>query len=393
MTPLEFLSRLKKLSPDKQLTIAHLGATFEMLAPILALNSSAVSTVSQKKRLTTESGLAKSLGEPITVIEQWRIPGITTPQMKYRFGPVLEWILDHLTPFFSSSVNADGKPDLQFSDIAPSWKMQIPVMKMDGELIGFFRSVAEECAPSDYALVEIPTLPFSQNKISKEDIFKINDSLAALGEFSIEVEKPDNEAQEIYTKIKDNTIPEVRLKFFRSALLHNDKLAKEIADTLDAELIRNEFNITQWFWQQVIENDFCSINENVLIDSFKLAEEYGINVNLLCHIHDDQGHELFHGNISHLFADTKGELYQIHSFEQCSASYEKLLTCVLNFGLSVDKPNNHQLTARHIANVIEEKHGQGQSIFKNRIGKYESAIKMEATLKPNGTTKKIKHQF
>ena len=369
MTPLEFLSRLKKLSPDKQLTIAHLGATFEMLAPVLALNSSTVFTVSQKKRLTTESGLAKSLGEPITVIEQWRIPGITTPQMKYRFGPVLEWILDHLTPFFSSSVNADGKSDLQFSDIAPSWKMQIPVMKVDGKLIGFFRSVTEECDPLEYALVDMPTLPFAPKKTSKEDIFKINESFAALGEFGIEVEKPDNEAQDIYAKIKDSTIPEVRLQFFRSTLLHDVKLAREIADALDTELIRNQFNITQWFWQQVVENSFCSLNENALIDAFELTEEYGINLNLLCHIHDDQRHELFHGNTSHLLADTKGEFYQIHAFEQCFASYEKLLICVLNLGLSVDKPNNHQLTARHVANVIEEKHGQGQSIFKNRIEK------------------------
>ena len=87
------------------------------------------------------------------------------------------------------------------------------------------------------------------------------------------------------------------------------------------------------------------------------------------------------------------EFYQNHSFEQCPASYEKLLTCVLNIGMSVDKPNNNQLTARHIANVIEENHGQGQSIFKNRIEKYESSIKMEATLKAKGATKKIKRSF
>ena len=381
------------MSPDKQLTIAHLGATFEMLAPVLALNSSTVFSVSQKKRLTTESGLAKSLGEPITVIERWRIPGITTPQMKYRFRPVLEWILDHLTPFFSSSANADGKPDLQFSDIAPSWKMQIPVMKVDGKLIGYFRSVAEECDPMEYALVDMPTLPFAPKKTSKEDIFKINESFAALGDFGFEVEKPDNEAQDIYAKIKDSTIPEVRLQFFRSTLLYDVKLAREIANTLDTELIRNQFNITQWFWQQAVENSFCSLNENALIDAFELTEEYGINLNLLCHIHDDQRHELFHGNTSHLLADTKGEFYQIHAFEQCSVSYEKLLTCALNLGLSVDKPNSHQLTARHIANVIEEKHGQGQSIFKNRIEKYESAIKMEAALKSKGVTKQIKRPF
>jgi len=393
MTPLEFLSRLKKLSLDKQLTIAHLGATFEMLAPVLSLSSSAVSTVSQCKRLTTESGLAKSLGEPIAIIEQWRIPGITTPQMKYRFGPVLEWILDHITPIFSSAVNTDGKSDLQFSDIAPSWKMQIPVMKVDEKLIGFFRSVAEECVPLDYAMVATPTLPFSQNKITREEILEIIESLTTLSEFSIEVAKPVNEAREIYAKLKGSAIPDVRLQFFRSALLHDEKLAREIADTLDVELLRKGFNISQWFWQQIVENDFCSFSADALNDAFELSEEYGINLNQLCHIRDDQNNELFEGNISHLLADTKGEFYQNHSFEQCPASYEKLLTCVLNIGLSVDKPNNNQLTARHIANVIEETHGQGQSIFKNRIEKYESAIKMEATLKAKGATKKIKRSF
>ena len=242
-------------------------------------------------------------------------------------------------------------------------------------------------------MIEIPTLPFSQHKISKEDIFKINESLAALGEFSIEVAKPNNQAREIYTKLKGSAIPEVRLQFFRSAILHDAKLAKEIADALDAELIHKGFNISQWFWQQVIENDFCSLNENALIDAFELTEEYGINVNLLCHIHDAHKHELFDGNISHLLADTKGEFYQIYSFEQCTTNYEKLLTHVLNLGLSVDKPNNHQLTARHIANVIEEKHGQGQSIFKNRIEKYDSAIKMESTFKLKGSIMKTKPNF
>lgn len=381
------------MSLDKQLTIAHLGATFEMLAPVLSLSSSAVSTVSQCKRLTTESGLAKSLGEPIAIIEQWRIPGITTPQMKYRFGPVLEWILDHITPIFSSAVNTDGKSDLQFSDIAPSWKMQIPVMKVDEKLIGFFRSVAEECVPLDYAMVATPTLPFSQNKITREEILEIIESLTTLSEFSIEVAKPVNEAREIYAKLKGSAIPDVRLQFFRSALLHDEKLAREIADTLDVELLRKGFNISQWFWQQIVENDFCSFSADALNDAFELSEEYGINLNQLCHIRDDQNNELFEGNISHLLADTKGEFYQNHSFEQCPASYEKLLTCVLNIGLSVDKPNNNQLTARHIANVIEETHGQGQSIFKNRIEKYESAIKMEATLKAKGATKKIKRSF
>jgi len=178
-------------------------------------------------------------------------------------------------------------------------------------LIGFFRSVAEECVPLDYAMVATPTLPFSKKNISKEDILKINESLNALSEFSIEVAKPDNEAREIYTQLKGCAIPEVRLQFFRSTLLHDAKLAKEIADALDAELIRNEFNITQWFWQQMVENDPCSLNENALIDAFELTEEYGINLNLLCHIHDDQRHELFHGNTSHLLADTKGDTLQM----------------------------------------------------------------------------------
>ena len=55
--------------------------------------------------------------------------------------------------------------------------------------------------------------------------------------------------------------------------------------------------------------------------------------------------------------------------------------------------DHYKLSSRYIANVFEEKHGQGQSIFKNRIEKYESAIKMEATLKLKDSMKKIKRPF
>jgi len=286
-------------------------------------------------------------------------------------------------------VNAKNQSDVDLGDLAETWQMQIPVMKVDDQLVGFFRSARAECEPSQYSLVEIPTLSFHPSEMTKETISSINESLIAHGEFSVAVVESAVEARAIYDKWKDIAMSEVLLQFFRSALLHNEELAKAIASELEPELIRKGFNITQWFWQQLVENDFCSLKENALIYAFELTEEYGINLNQLCHIYDDQRQELFHGNSSHLLADTKGEIYQIRPYEQCTVSYGRLLTCVLDLGLSADKPNNHQMTARQIANAVEEKHGYGQSIFKNLIEKYELHEKLKATLTPkNSKTKK-----
>jgi len=389
MTPLEFLLKLKQLSPDTQLSIAHLGATFEMLSPVVIRKSSPKSSTSLSARLTNETALADWLGEPVATLEQWRIQGSPPASIKYHLGTLYEWIISHIVPMFAASLTAHQNSDVQFGDIAEIWKMQIPVMKVDDQLVGFFKSIKVECEPSQYSLVEIPTLSFHPSDMTKETISTINESLIAHGDFSIAVADSIIEAREIYEKWKDVAIPEVLLQFFRSALLHSEDLAKEIADELEHELIRKGFNITQWFWQQLVENDFCSLKENALIYAFELTEEYGVNLNQLCQIYDDQRQELFHGNSSHLLADTKGEIYQIRPYEQCTVSYGNLLTCVLDLGLSADKPNNHQMTARQIANAVEEKHGHGQSIFKNLIEKYELQEKLKATLAPkNSKTKK-----
>lgn len=389
MTPLEFLLKLKQLSPDTQLNMAHLGATFEMLSPVVIRKSSPKSSTSLSARLTNETALADWLGEPVATIEQWRIQGSHPASIKYHLGTLYEWIISHIVPMFAVSVTANQNSDVQFGDIAEIWKMQIPVMKVDDQLVGFFKSVKEECEPSQYSLVEIPTLSFHPSDMTKETISTINESLIAHGNFSIAVADSIIKAREIYEKWKDVAIPEVLLQFFRSALLHSEELAQDIADELEHELIRKGFNITQWFWQQLVENDFCSLKENALIYAFELTEEYGVNLNQLCHIYDDQRQELFHGNSSHLLADTKGEIYQIRPYEQCTVSYGCLLTCVLDLGISVDKPNNHQMTARQIANAVEEKHGHGQSIFKNLIEKYELQKKLKTTLAPkNSKTKK-----
>ena len=389
MTPLEFLLKLKQLSPDTQIGIAHLGAIFEMLSPVIIRKSSPNYSPSLSARLTNETALGEWLGEPIATIEQWRIQGLPSTSIKYRLGSVYDWIIAHIVPMFSAPVHAKNQSDVDLGDLAETWQMQIPVMKVDDQLVGFFRSVRSECEPSQYSLVEIPTLSFHPSEMTKETISSINESLIAHGEFSVAVVESAVEARAIYDKWKDIAMPEVLLQFFRSALLHNEELAKTIASELEPELIRKGFNITQWFWQQVVENDFCSLNQNALIYAFEQTEEYGINLNQLCHIYDDQRQELFHGNCSHLLADTKGDLYQIQPYEQCTPSFDRLLNCVLNLGLSADKQNNHQMTARQIASSVEEKYGQGQSIFKNFIAKYELKEKFKATLEPkNSKTKK-----
>ncbi len=137
MTPLEFLLNLKKLSPDTQLRIAHLGATFEMLSPVLVRNCSATASTSLSARLTSETALATWLSEPITTVQQWRIQGLLPGQIKYHLGAVYEWIVSHIAPMFSAPLTTEKNPDIQFSDIAEVWKMQIPAMKVDNQLVGF----------------------------------------------------------------------------------------------------------------------------------------------------------------------------------------------------------------------------------------------------------------
>lgn len=385
MTPLEFLLKLKQLSPDTQLSMAHLGAIFEMLSPVVIRKSSPNSSTSLSARLTNETALADWLGEPVATIEPWRIQGSHPASIKYHLGTVYEWIIAHIVPMFSAPVTAEKDSDVQFGDIAEIWKMRIPVMKVDDQLVGFFRSVAEECKPSDYALIDLPTLSFPPSQMTKETIPTINESLTAHATFSVSVAESISEATEIYEKWKEIAIPEVRLLFFRSALLHNEELAKEIADKLDAELIRKGFNITLWFWQQIVENDFCSLKENALIDAFSLADEFGVNLNQPTHILDDHGQEIFNGITSHLLADTQGDFFHLRPLDYCAASYDRLLNCALDLGLQIDKPNNHGLSALGIALAVEEKYGEGKSIFNNFVSKY----KLNSRLNANKVAKKF----
>ncbi|MDY7539157.1 hypothetical protein RGU72_12930 [Undibacterium sp. 5I1] len=385
MTPLEFLLKLKQLSPDTQLSMAHLGATFEMLSPVVIRKSSPNSSTSLSARLTNETALADWLSEPVATIKQWRIQGSHPTSIKYHLGTVSEWIIAHIVPMFSAPVMAEKNSDVQFDDISEIWKMQIPVMKVDDQLVGFFRSVAEECVPSDYVLIDMPTLSFLPSEMTTEAISTINESLMAHAKFSVVVAKSIPEARAIYEKWKEIATPEVRLQFFRSALLHNEELAKEIADELDAELIRKGFNITQWFWQQIVENEFCSLKENALIYAFLLADEFGVNLNQATHILDDHGQEIFNGNISHLLADTQGDIFHLRPLDYCAASYDRLLNCALDLGFQIDKPNNQGLSALGIALAVEEKYGEGKSIFNNFVRKY----KLNSRLNTNSVAKKF----
>jgi hypothetical protein len=382
MTPLEFLFKLKNIAPETQLTIAHVGAVFEMLAPVLAGNRSRNSSTSLTARLTSEAALAEWLREPVITIEQWRIQIEHSAPRKYHLGAVYDWIVAHILPMFSASITAEGKSDIQFGDIAEVWKMQIPAMKVDGRLVGFFRSIEEESQPTDYVLVEMPTLSFYPPETAINGAIQINESLIAHAEFSVAVPVSVSRAREIYERWESNTEPEIRLRFFHSALLHETDLAEKIADTLDDELIREGYNPTLWLWlwQQLIEYEFCSLKEDVLTNAFRLADEYGMDLNRLSSIRDNQGQEFFHGGVSHLLADTMGDFSNLQPFNKCVSSYNRLLACVLDLGLQIDVPNKQGLSASDIAQIQDKQYREEEAMFKNFVKKYDLNLKLSHDL-------------
>ena len=392
MTPLEFLLKLKKLPPDTQLAIAHLGATFEMLSSVLVKNSSSIATVKLTTRLTSESGLADWLGEPLSTIEKWRINGSSASPRKYHLGSVYEWIITHIVPMFSTQIRADENSDIQFSEIAEVWKMRIPVMIVNDKLVGFFRSIADEATPSDYKFVGVPDFSFLANNRTNQSDEKLNNSLIALSKFQVAIIDSKAKAREIYNQWNDQEFPEISLSFFKSSLIHDVEFANEIVENADDKIHLKEFNVTFWLWQILIENDFCSLNEYALIDTLELFHDYGVDLNSPSFIQDDHGHEIFNGNISHLLADTTGDFFKFQPIENCTASYEKILNSTLNLGLDLDSKNSHHLTARQIANLIDEIHGSGYSLLKNFIWKYELQKKLNLNLNPRkikGSTNSI----
>ena len=176
-------------------------------------------TVALHARLTSEEDLAKWLGLPNAVIQQWRIQGPCLSPTKYRLGTAYDWIIDHITPVFTSATSTEYNSDNTLDDIVAAWKMKIPVMLVGDTLLGFLRSVKEESQPSGYRLVNIPALPFHPREVTRAALATFKDLLVAHAEFSTAVSESDSKAETIYEQWKNQVQPEVRLQFFRSALL------------------------------------------------------------------------------------------------------------------------------------------------------------------------------
>lgn len=292
----------------------------------------------------------------------------------------MAWITKHILPIFAEPKCDQNPTDLEFSDIAAIWKEQLPAMRVGDNLIGFFRSVQDEAEPSEYSLADVSMLATIPSEMGKDELENIAASLDAFARFSVLIEASPEEAREIYVTWKDATVPEVLLQFFRASLAYDEALAIEIAASLDDDLIRRGFNITTWFWQQLLQYDACTLDHEMFIRVFKLAAKHGVAFNQLSHVSDTRQHELFHGNVSHLLADSKGDLYNLKSFDDCPDSFNYLTVWLLDVGLNIDKPNNRSLTARSIAEMVTEKHGPGQSIFKKTVSSYELHQRLEKNL-------------
>lgn len=351
-----------------------------MLSPVIVREAS--SAVALHARLTNEKDLAKWLGQPDTVVQQWRAQGPGTSPTKYRLGSVYDWIVAHLIPVFASATATENNSNNTLDDMIAAWKMKIPVMLAGDTLVGFFRSVKDESRASEYRLADISALSFPTGEITREDFATLNDSLVAHAEFSKAITSSTSIARTIYEQWKSQLPAEVRLQLFRSALPHNADLARDIADGLDAELIHKEFDVTLWLWQQFLENDFCSFEEGSLVSALEIAVHNGADLNRLSHIVDDHGQEIFHGNISHLLADTHGDFFHLPPFNQYPGSYDRLLKCALDLGLDIEKPNSQGLSAVSIGTLVEKQYGEGQSLFSNFVTKYRLNIKLSTNCPP-----------
>jgi hypothetical protein len=367
MTPIEFFSRLKQTNPDTPLSIAHLGAVFEMVKTMLVRQPSAITPLSA--RLTDEISLANWLDEPIATIQGWRI----SASIKYRLGSVCDWIAEH------SILNAPSVDTEQaYAALASS---HIPAMLIGEKFLGFFLSLEEETEPAGYELFHIvpneddpwqaKVRALQPSRMPRDEFIYIADSLALLGKFTETIGKSSADAKNIYGELTDEAMPEIRLLFFRSALAFDMALAKMIADALDPELIRKGFSVCAWLWTLLLENPFCELETDVLIDAFAYADESGVNLNQNSHVQDKHQQEVFHGTASHLLADTTGDFYKRHPIDGCTNNYRKLLNFLFTLGLKADKENNQKHTGNSIALAIEEKHGKGQSLFKLAVEQYE----------------------
>ena len=217
--------------------------------------------------------------------------------------------------------------------------------------------------------------------MSRGDITKVAESLTAHDKFGATIRENPADAQEIYATWKSVAMPAVELQFFRTALVHNNALASEIAGSIGRDLIRQHFNPASWLWGIFSKYDFCKLNPKNLIEAFELTANFGIQANTLGSIRDHSGKVLFNGSVSHLLADHVGDVFSLPRIDQCETEYREVLNYLLVQGLNIKKENNDKLTALDIANESSRKYGLEGDLFNRVCGKYELHRGLAAGLK------------
>lgn len=377
MTPIEFLIRLRQLPASTPLSLPHVAAALEMLSSVLARRPNY--DVGQRERWTGEAALAQWLGEPVATVEGWRLDA--TSKRRYRLGAVIDWLNGHRVALPDSDTDTD-EDAARIDEVC--WTSVIPALEVDAHLIGFFRSLNLETEPTAYALLQADTLSFEVAGMSKDALLAVRLSLIDHGKFVSTIGKSPEEAREIYLRWKKKAMPAVLLQFLRSALRYDRKLAQEIAKDIaqhDPNLLRKFVNINGWLWEQLVDCDFYELGHSTVSDAFGLAMSHGANINANTHIRTTEGKTAFHGTAAHLLSDTLGETFGLSPIgEDRENTYSSQIIALLKLGLNPDQRNEAGLSGRDIAKKMEIEYGEGKSLFKCVLEKYESNSRLQVDL-------------
>lgn len=379
MTPIEFLARLRLLPTSTPLSLPHVGAVLEMLSAVLDRKPNR--DVVQSARWSQASALAEWLDEPITTIEAWRVDGAAGH--RYELGAVLAWLDEHLVPF-----SADGKEASPDRDRAPHayWAEQIPAIVVDDRLIGFFRSVALERDPAGYQILHADLVEdgdgiraFDARDITKAAALTFPDVCQAYGEFASKVGKRSDEARQIYLKWQKDAMPVILLRFFRCALLHDPKLASEIAASLDSVLIRKGFHLAEWLWSLWLDAGLASLDSGQLGAIIKVLDAHDVKVNQASCVRNGNKRMVFQGTAAHLLADTAGTTFRGPALQgRDGVIYNSLLMALFERELNAELPNLNQQTGLSIATAVAE--SEGASPFLQALGSFTLREKLETEL-------------
>lgn len=353
MTPIEFLARLRQLPVSTPLSLPHVAAALEMLSSVLGHQTN--DDIAQHARWIDEVALAQWQGEPVGIVEGWRLAGTGT--RRYGLGAILNWLDDRLIPIAASETET---PSGQAHSAQAYWAEQIPALIVDDHLIGFFRSLNLEREPAGYQIFHIDPVDdadgiraFDARDITKDAAFAFSDVCQAYGEFAVQVALQSGKAKQVYEKVQKTAMPVVLLRFFRCALLHDPELASQIAKSLDSALIRKGFHLAAWLWNLWLNAGLASLNGRQLGAISKVLDEHGVNVNQASCVRNANKRIVFQGTAAHLLADTEGSSFRLPALHKDDFIYEDLLLALLERKLNVDLFNANQQTGRSIAQTVE----------------------------------------